>query len=227
MARRRARVHGRGASKRLAVMDAYAARAAGRASWLSVALGAAWIGFVLDRAWPARHHDVFASDSAIDSAFFALAGDLVRRGGTPYLSFWDHKPPLVFFIDAFGLWLSGGDVWGIWLVSFAALVLSLVLAHVALRRPFGAAAAVLGVFVIAFSVSWMRASNLTEEYALPLQCGTMLLVTRWATNHSVAPGSRVTQLGYGLVLGILAGLAFALKANLIAAAVSAAVTVGI
>ena len=206
-------------------MDATATRPASRASWLSVALGAAWVGLVLDRAWPARHHAVFASDSAIDSAFFALAGDLVRRGGTPYLSFWDHKPPLVFFIDAFGLWLSGGEVWGLWLVSFAAVVLSLVLAHLALRRPFGAAAAALGVCVIAFSVSWIRASNLTEEYALPLQCATMLLVTRWATSGADAPESRGKQLGYGVALGILAGLAFALKANLIAASVAAAIAV--
>jgi 4-amino-4-deoxy-L-arabinose transferase-like glycosyltransferase len=208
-------------------MDTYAARSAGRASWLSVALGAAWVGFVLDRAWPARHHDVFASDSAIDSAFFALAGDLVRRGGTPYLSFWDHKPPLVFFIDAFGLWVSGGEVWGIWLVSFAALVLSLVLAHLALRHAFGAAAAVLGVCVIAFNVSWIRASNLTEEYALPLQCATMLLVTRWAAIQQASPATPTRQLHQGLVLGILAGLAFALKANLIAAAIAAGITVAV
>ena len=208
-------------------MNVLASRGARRASWLSVALGAAWIGLVLDRAWPARLHPVFASDSPIDSAFFALAGDLVRRGGTPYVTFWDHKPPLVFFIDAFGLWLSGGEVWGLWLVSFVAVVLALVLAHLALRSAFGAAAAVLGVCVIAFSVSWIRASNLTEEYALPLQCATMLLVTRWATRRSGAPASRANQLGYGVALGVLAGLAFALKANLVAAATAAAIAVGV
>ena len=69
-------------------------------------------------------------------------------------------------------------MWGIWLISLAMLLLSLVLAHLALRRAFGAVPAALGVCVFAFTLPSMLASNLSEEYALPLQWGCVFVLSR-------------------------------------------------
>jgi hypothetical protein len=195
--------------------------------WLATLIGALWLSAVLATVWPALRHPVFVSNSNIDSAFFAYAGDLLRHGGTPYLTFWDHKPPLVYFIDALALTISGGAVWGIWLVSLGVLILSVVLAHLALRRAFGAAPAALGVCVFAFTLPSMLASNLTEEYALPLQWGCVLVLSRWATTRA-QPVWRPTKelFRWGVPLGVLGGLAFALKANLIATPLSVAAVIG-
>jgi hypothetical protein len=202
-------------------------RAFGLSSWGATLLGALWLSVVLAVAWPALRHPVFVSNSNIDSAFFAYAGDLLRRGGTPYVTFWDHKPPLVYFIDAFALTISQGAVWGVWLVSLTTLLLSVVLAHLSLRRVFGVVPAALGVSVFAFTLPSMLASNLTEEYALPLQWGCVLLLSRWATMHA-QPVSRSSGefSRWGIPLGVLGGLAFALKANLIAAPLSVAMIIG-
>ena len=194
--------------------------------WVATLIGALWLSAVLAVVWPALRHPVFVSNSNVDSAFFAYAGDLLRRGGTPYVTFWDHKPPLVFFIDALALTISGGAVWGVWLVSLAMLLLSLVLAHLALRRAFGAVPAALGVCVFAFTLPSMLASNLTEEYALPLQWGCVLVLTRWATVRGEPVWRPVREyLRWGVTLGVLGGLAFALKANLVAAPISVAIVI--
>jgi hypothetical protein len=199
-----------------------------QSGWLATLIGALWLSAVLAVVWPALRHPVFVSNSNIDSAFFAYAGDLLRRGGTPYVTFWDHKPPLVYFIDAVALTISGGAVWGIWLVSLAMLVLSLVLAHLALRRAFGAVPAALGVSVFAFTLPSMLASNLTEEYALPLQWGCVLLLSRWATTRAQPVWRPVRDFfRVGFPLGVLGGLAFALKANLVAAPLSVAMVIGV
>lgn len=196
--------------------------------WIATIVGAIWLSVVLFAVWPALRYPVFVSNSNIDSAFFAYAGELLRQGGTPYVTFWDHKPPLVFFIDAFGLTLSGGAVWGIWVVSLATLLVSLVLAHLALRRAFGAIPAALGVSVFAFTLPSMLASNLTEEYALPLQWGSVFLLVRWAKTRNWSEGSAArSTLGIGVVIGVLGGLAFALKANLIAAPLCVAAVIGL
>ena len=67
-------------------------------------LGAtAWVVALTFLRWPAPLYGQFGSNSTIDSAFFALAGRLVRDGQIPYVAFWDHKPPLIYLIDALGL----------------------------------------------------------------------------------------------------------------------------
>ena len=215
------RSNGRAAAQR--VLDA----APALSGWGASLLGALWLSAVLAVVWPALRHPVFVSNSNIDSAFFAYAGALLRQGGTPYVTFWDHKPPLVYFIDAIALTISGGAVWGVWLVSLTTLLLSIVLAHLSLRRAFGAVPAALGVSVFAFTLPSMLASNLTEEYALPLQWGCVLLLAHWATSRA-QPVWRPRRefFRWGIPLGVLGGLAFALKANLIAAPLSVAMVVG-
>jgi hypothetical protein len=198
------------------------------AGWVATLIGGLWLTAVLAVVWPALRHPVFVSNSNIDSAFFAYAGDLLRRGGTPYVTFWDHKPPLVYFIDAAALTISGGAVWGVWLVSLAMLLLSLVLAHLALRRAFGAVPAALGVSVFAFTLPSMLASNLTEEYALPLQWACVLVLARWATVRAQPVWRPMRDLvRSGFLIGVLGGLAFALKANLIGTPLSVALIIGL
>lgn len=54
-----------------------------------------------------------------DKEIFKYAGLVIAKGGVPYRDFFDHKPPLIFFLNYAGLLFNG---WGLWLID-AALVL--------------------------------------------------------------------------------------------------------
>lgn len=51
-----------------------------------------------------------------DKEFFKYTGMVILKGGVPYRDFFDHKPPLIYFINAAGL-LFG--TWGLWAISAA------------------------------------------------------------------------------------------------------------
>lgn len=185
-----------------------------RRARLFIVLAAIWIAVMLLIRWPAPLAPVFASNSPIDAAFFAYAGELVRTGGTPYLTFWDHKPPLVYLIDAVGMAVGGGQVWGVWLMSLTALLTALALCWASLRRGLATAGAVLGTAYFVFDLPTVLASNLTEEYVLPLQWAAVALLLAARTS----PGEPAALRRPGLVgagLGVVAALSVLLRPNLI------------
>ena len=144
-------------------------------------------------------------DPAEDAGVFFYAAQRLLDGGAPYRDIWDHKPPGVYFVDAVGLALAGRT--GVWLVQIAFLVSAAVLGHRALRREFGAAAALVG------SLAWLAAlprlfleygqTSFVEFYALPLQFGALALCT--------TPLTRRRALG----IGALGGAALLLKPTVI------------
>ena len=50
-----------------------------------------------------------------DREIFKYAGMAILRGQVPYRDFFDHKPPLIFFINAAGLLMGGA--WGLWTIN--------------------------------------------------------------------------------------------------------------
>lgn len=52
-----------------------------------------------------------------DSGFFMFAGKELLRGKTLYTQIWDSKGPMIFFINALGLWLGSGSRWGLWFLE--------------------------------------------------------------------------------------------------------------
>lgn len=55
-----------------------------------------------------------------DKEIFKYTGLVIYKGGVPYRDFFDHKPPLIYFLNYAGV-LLGGD-WGLWVLD-ATLVL--------------------------------------------------------------------------------------------------------
>jgi hypothetical protein len=172
-----------------------------------------WFVVVFCARWPAFRTPSFVSDSMVDSSFFGYAGELVRTGGIPYLTFWDHKAPLIFLVDAAALAVSGGQVWGLWLFNLLLFIGAALLAHSAMRRAFGALPAFVGTTYFAFSIAALFPVNMTEGYVLPLQWAAVLVLLRH--RERIAGPLRA-----GMAMGVLGALAFFLRANLIGAAAS-------
>lgn len=144
---------------------------------------------------------------SIDSSVFLYVGDSILEGQLPYRDVWDHKSPAIYYIDAAGLALAGGSRWGVWLLEFVSLFIALVLLCLLMRRVAGRWPALIAVaaFVLGLQ-SVLHGGNFTEEYALPLQLGSLLLFfdqlerpARWKL----------------ALIGVLAALCFLLRPNLI------------
>jgi uncharacterized membrane protein len=49
-----------------------------------------------------------------DKEIFKYTGLVLHKGGVPYRDFFDHKPPLIFFLNYLGLALGS---WGLWIID--------------------------------------------------------------------------------------------------------------
>lgn len=188
--------------------------------WMTLVVAGLWIVVVQFLDWPIFLYPHDAASARVDSAVFAFAGDLIRHGGIPYLSYWDHKPPLIHYINAAALGLAGGSLWGVWMVSLLALLAAMGLGYQALRRALGSHAAIFGIGFFVLSLSNVVASNHTETYVLPLQWAAVFLLIR---GYSSSSG----QAAIGWWLGVIAALELLLRPNLVGSAVSVALVLSV
>ncbi|MEA4907851.1 MAG: glycosyltransferase family 39 protein [Anaerolineaceae bacterium] len=143
-----------------------------------------------------------------DAGVFMYVGSQVLDGQVPYRDLWDHKQPLIFLVNAIGLGLSGGSLWGVWAMEFASLFAAAVLAFRALRKAFGAGAAAVGLSgaMVTLGVV-LHGGNYTEEFALPFQFGALALLVDAEQNQRYGWRS--------VALGMCAAAAFLFKQSLI------------
>lgn len=143
-----------------------------------------------------------------DSGVFLYIGQQLLAGKVPYRDIWDHKPPVIYLIDAVGLVIGQGATWGVWLLEFGAIYGSLLLSFELLRRAFGFGAGLFGslVWLAGLGLALER-GNFTEEFGLPLQFAALYLFWRVERDGW-------TQRWYAVV-GLVTAVAFFLKPTLI------------
>lgn len=121
-----------------------------------------------------------------DSAIFQTIGKYWAQGSVPYRDLFDHKGPLIFFIDMVGYWLYGRA--GILVPQTLSLAATLFffyrLGREYLPRPLAAAAAAAGLVYLARTFD---EGNLTEEYALPFIAASLWLALRWEKQREASP----------------------------------------
>jgi hypothetical protein len=145
-----------------------------------------------------------------DAGVFFYGARTLLEGGVPYRDVWDHKPPLVYAIDAVGLVMAGPL--GVWLLQLVSLAGAALLALRAMRPAFGLVPAAFGALALLVASPRLfledgTQTSFVELFALPLQMAAFAIVARRAGSHI---GRRDAAL-----LGVLAGLAFLLKPTLI------------
>ena len=91
-----------------------------KSGFLLLGMFATAVGFVLCFSYstsPVYFHDGY------DSAVFQTMGLALLHGKLPYVDLFDHKGPVLYFINAFGLWLGNGKL-GIFVMQIIANTIS-------------------------------------------------------------------------------------------------------
>jgi hypothetical protein len=143
-----------------------------------------------------------------DSSVFLYVARQVQDGGVPYRDVWDHKPPLIYYLDVIGLDLADRGIPGVAVVEFVALFIAALMGFWALFRTLGSLPALFG------TVAWVTAlplildgGNLPEEYAIPLQFTAIAL---YLSEKRAGP-----SLSHWTLIGVAAGFAALLKPTVV------------
>lgn len=176
----------------------------GRVVWQRYLIAAAAL-LVIGAYLPLRRNYYPSHDYSI----FAYIGKRILAGGLPYVDAWDHKPPLIFYLNALGLWLANGNLVGIWVLEIVFVIGAALLMFALLRSSFNewaALAAALGA--VLHLARLLDFGNYTEEFAFLFQVAAVVLWMRTKNGGSF---------GRWAGSGVLMGLAFSLKPTLIGA----------
>ena len=143
-----------------------------------------------------------------DSGVFLDIGQRLLAGDTPYLDYWDHKGPLVYFINAIGKLIDPVGEWGIFSLQVGFIGLTAFLIRRFLVRNLSWLSFGIGLCVFFyFLFSLGQGGNLVEIYSL------LFIAMGLITGIKAIESGRNWPL---LVLGSCAAFAFALRPNLIA-----------
>jgi hypothetical protein len=139
-----------------------------------------------------------------DSGVFLYMGWRFLNGDIPYLDVWDHKPPLIYLVDALGLILTSNSLWGVWFLELIFIFFTLLVVYKLLDREFGIYAALAGTIVLTSGLLTILArGNVTEEFALVFQAlGLLLFINAWKKDFPISSS---------FWIGLLGGLAFNFK----------------
>ena len=107
-----------------------------------------------------------------DSAIFSLVGQGITQGKFLYVDLFDHKGPVLFFIEALGDLLCGRT--GIWLVQCIFGVINLLILYfswllIRIKQEKCALIDCSAIFIAGYSIFFytFERGNLSEEYSLP------------------------------------------------------------
>lgn len=140
-----------------------------------------------------------------DGGAYAYMGSLFFEGMLPYQDGWDHKGISLYFINGLGYLLGFKSYYGIRLVEFILLIVSMSMIYTALKEKYSEKIALLAsIFGLFTLLYFFDGGNLTEEYTsyFVLICVALLL------KHKIRP------IHY-MVIGFLFLIALTIRANLI------------
>jgi hypothetical protein len=143
-----------------------------------------------------------------DSGGFLYIGQQMLKGQRLYADLFDDKPPGIYLINALGLLVSGGSVWGVWSIELISLLTTIILAYILLSQFTGFWPAVIAILLfIANLLKFLQTGNYTEEYVLPFQFLILVMVL---------PADLKRRLSWrAFVAGFAWGIVFFIKQNIL------------
>lgn len=151
----------------------------------------------------------FFAEEGADSAVFKTMGLALLKGKIPYLDIFDHKGPVLYFIQAFGQWLVPGRL-GIMLLQCISLAISLFLIY-KIANLFVCAwkSFVTVIFSISILSAYYAVGNTCEEWELPFLCISTYLSIKFLSNYENGKHPPI----YGFVYGLCFAAVFLIRPN--------------
>ncbi|MBK5244877.1 MAG: hypothetical protein JJE18_07610 [Eubacteriaceae bacterium] len=120
----------------------------------------------------------------MDSSLFILIGKGITKGYIPYVNLFDHKGPILFFIEALGWWINPNRL-GIffiqWIFMVANLTLTFKIGQLFLNKKWSWVPILF--FLLILTVAF-EGGNLTEEYSLPFLFLPLYLALKYFKTES-------------------------------------------
>ena len=168
-----------------------------------------------------------------DSAYFRYAGKEILRHKTPYIDFWDHKGPVIFFIQAAGALFGTTNRDGINLLFimqigslfFCILMLLKIdlLLHQAESFSFRRFL-LITLFSLAILFRSGQNLNLTEDWSFPFICLSLYLFFRYTLSSKFSVGHPPV---FAFLHGICIGMITFIRINNSVSILAGAVVIGI
>lgn len=143
----------------------------------------------------------------VDSGVFHYVASVMQKGGLPYRDAFDHKGPLLYFINYLGLCINYYS--GAWLLEFVTLLIWIAITYKTARLFCSRLLSGFACLIAASALlKCFNGGNYPECYALPCIAGAFWIFTDYFRNNRVNAGRL-------MLCGGLLGCALMLKPNTI------------
>jgi len=139
-----------------------------------------------------------------DSSIFMLIGKAISQGKDVYTDYFDHKGPILFYLNALGFYLTG-DKTGVFIIQCIFLSLTAIFMYKTARiftKTLGSFICVI-ISILAFA-STISDGNLSEEYCMLFCMIPIYLSVRFMTKTPDAPHNGKYMYIYGICFALCA-----------------------
>ena len=151
---------------------------------------------------------LFLNDG-MDSAVFKTMGLAILKGKIPYVDIFDHKGPVLYFIDALGQWMIPGRM-GIFLLQVIGLSVALFYMFKTARLFVGNALSFLVILFTLFIFGGIiQEGNQCEEWMMYFFTVALYYALKYFVNDSGSPH----PMKYSLFYGFCFGMSFFIRPN--------------
>ena len=142
-----------------------------------------------------------------DPGIFLHIGSDILHGKVLYLQTWDNKQPLLYVINAVGLWLGNKSVWGVWGLELALLMLVFFLSYRMIRSALSPLLSLTVIVIAFFAIFPFLGGNYSEEYSIVCQSSILsVLFGLYLPNRK-----RFSRPASSFAIGLLVGADFCIK----------------
>ena len=149
-------------------------------------------------------------EDGLDSAVFKIIGIGILKGEVPYLDLFDHKGPLLYFINALGYVISDDGRMGLYIIQCVSLFVTVVLwFHTSRLFTSTWKSFFCTLMALAVMSCQYEGGNLGEEYMLPYASMSLYL----ALSYMIRNGQEHHPWYYSVLYGICFGAMFMIRPN--------------
>ena len=171
---------------------------------LQVVLQIAFIGLLV--AIVLAQANPFYQSPNRDGGLFMYMGERILKGDVLYVDIWDNKGPLIFYLNALGLFFGRGLRWGVWGLEFAFIFFAALFGFNLMKKMWGLIPAIFGTWFWLSGLNGLaRGGNFTEDYSMLFNFAALYLYWLYLQKRQ--------NRFYPFLIGMTLSLSFLLRAN--------------